>query len=155
MIIWLYNYHKALKMILNLENFKPEHPIFNFNQLPYNDLPELLLRYIAKYIYTIGSNVGFWHVWRHVFIWPSACLFLFGSLRTNCSQIGISTQKFWYKKRNLKMSSARWQSFYLGPNELTANPTQAPYSAPLNKTDHNPQRPLLLTWFNFKPNMDK
>ena len=68
----------------------------------------------------IGSDNG----------WTNAGILLIGSLGTNFVEILIEIHKFSLKKRNLKMSSAKWR-----PCCLTS--------------------PLLLTWFNFNPSMHK
>ena len=52
---------------------------------------------------------------------PNAGILLIGPLGTNFSKILIEILTFSLKKMHLKMSSAKWRSFCLGPNVLIAN----------------------------------
>ena len=67
----------------------------------------------------IGSDNGLLPERRQAIIWTSAGILLIGPLGTNFSEILIGIQTFSFKKMRLKMSSAKWRPFCLGPNVLT------------------------------------
>ena len=66
----------------------------------------------------IGSDNGLSPGRRQAIIWAIAGILLIGPLGTNFSEILIGIQTFSIKKMHLKMSSAKWRLFCLGPNEL-------------------------------------
>ena len=78
----------------------------------------------------IGSDNGLSPDRRRAIIWTNAGILLIGPLGTNFVEILIEIHKFSLKKRNLKMSSAKWRPCCL-------------------------MSPLLLSWFNFNPSMHK
>ena len=56
---------------------------------------------------------------RHqAIIWTNAGILLIGPYATNFSKILIETLTFSFTKMSLKMSSAKWRPFCLGPNVL-------------------------------------
>ena len=68
---------------------------------------------------------GLSHERRQAMIWTNDGILLIGPLWTNFSGILIESHIFSFKKRHLKMSSAKWHLFYLGLNELTTpNPSR-------------------------------
>ena len=66
----------------------------------------------------IGSDNGLLSGRRQAIIWTNAGILLIGPLRTNFSEILITTIKFSVKKMLLKVSSAKWQPFCQALNEL-------------------------------------
>ena len=68
---------------------------------------------------TIGSDNGLSPGRRQAIIWTNAGLLLIRHLGTNFSEILIGIQTFSFKKMHMKMSSAKWRPFCLGPNVLT------------------------------------
>ena len=67
----------------------------------------------------IGSDNGLLRGWSQAIIWTSARILFIGLLGTNFSEILIGIHAFALKKMYLKMSSGKWQPFYLGLNVLT------------------------------------
>ena len=67
---------------------------------------------------TIGSNNGLSPGRRQAIIWTIAGIVLIGPVGTNFSEILIGIQAFSFKKRHLKMSSAKWRPSCLGLNVL-------------------------------------
>ena len=65
-----------------------------------------------------GSNNGLSPNWRQAIIWTNDGILLIGTLGTNFSEIFIEILAFSFKKMRLKVSSAKWQPFCLGPNVL-------------------------------------
>ena len=57
----------------------------------------------------IGSGHGLSPGRRQAIIWTNARMLLIGPLGANFSEISIGTQTFSFKKRHLKMSSAKWR----------------------------------------------
>ena len=55
---------------------------------------------------------------RQAIIWTNAGILFIGPCGTNFSEILIGIQTFSFKKRHLKMSSAKWRLFCLGLNVL-------------------------------------
>ena len=55
---------------------------------------------------------------RQAIIWINAGMLLIGPLGTNFNEILIEIHTFWFRKMYLKMSSAKWRPFRLGPNVL-------------------------------------
>ena len=55
---------------------------------------------------------------RQAIIWTNAGILVIGPLWTNFSEILIDIHTFSFKKMHLKMSSAKWRPFCLGPNVL-------------------------------------
>ena len=53
----------------------------------------------------------------HLF-WPYVGILLIRTLRSNLIEILIEIQIFSFKKTNLKITSAKWQTFCLGLNVL-------------------------------------
>ena len=66
----------------------------------------------------IGSDNGLSPGRRQVIIWNNAGILLIGPLGTNLSEILIEIQAFSFKKKYLKVLSAKWRPFCLGLNEL-------------------------------------
>ena len=60
---------------------------------------------------TIGSDNGLSPGRRQAIIWTIAGILLIGTLGTNFSEILIGIQTFSFKKKHLKMSSAKWRPF--------------------------------------------
>ena len=56
---------------------------------------------------------------RQAIIWTSAGILLIQTLGTNWSEILWEIYTFSFKKMRLKVSSAKWRPFWLGPNVLT------------------------------------
>ena len=67
----------------------------------------------------IGSNNGLSPGRRQAIIWTNDGILLIGPLGTNFSELLIEIQIFSFKKKHLKVSSAKWRPFCLGLNELT------------------------------------
>ena len=61
----------------------------------------------------IISVNGFSLVRHQAIIWTNTGILLIGPLRTNFSEIWIKIQHFSVKQMHLKMSSAKWMSFFL------------------------------------------
>ena len=69
---------------------------------------------------TTGSDNGLSPGRRQAIIWTNAGILLMVPLGTKLSEILIEIHTFSFKKMHLKMSSAKWRSFCLGLNVLTA-----------------------------------
>ena len=67
---------------------------------------------------TIGSDNGLSPGRRRAIFWTNAGILLIGPLGTNFSEILSEIHAFSFKKMHLKVSSAKWRLFCLGPNEL-------------------------------------
>ena len=67
---------------------------------------------------SIGSDNGLSPGRRQAIIWPIAGILLIGPLWTNFSEILIEIPTFSFKKMLLKVSSAKWQPFCPGEDEL-------------------------------------
>ena len=63
----------------------------------------------------LGSDNGLSPGRRQAIIWTSAGILLIGTLGTNFSEFLIGIQAFSFKKMHLKMLSAKWRPFCLGP----------------------------------------
>ena len=77
----------------------------------------------------IGSDKGLSPDRRQAIIWTNAGILLIEPLLgTNFSEIAIEIQTFSFKKKYLKVSSAKWRPFCLGLNVLSIVPAdgQAP-----------------------------
>ena len=72
---------------------------------------------ISKLI-IIGSDSGLSPDRRQAIIWTNAGILSIGPLGTNLNEILIEIHTFPFKKMHLKISSAKWQPFCLGPNVL-------------------------------------
>ena len=66
----------------------------------------------------IGSENGLSPGRRQAIIWTNAGMLLIWPLGTNFNEILIEIRTFSFKKMHLKRSSAKWQPFCLGLNEL-------------------------------------
>ena len=66
-----------------------------------------------------GSDNGLSPGRRQAIIWTNAGILLIGPLGTNFIEILIEIHTFSFKKMHLKMSSAKWRLFCLGPNVLS------------------------------------
>ena len=66
----------------------------------------------------VGSDNGLSPDRRQAIIWTNAGLLLIGPLGTNFSEILIGIEIFSFRKKHLKMSSAKWRPFCLGLNVL-------------------------------------
>ena len=69
---------------------------------------------------TIGSDNGLSPGRRQAIIRTNDGILFIGPLGTNLSEISIEILTFSFKKMCLKVSSAKWQPFCLGLNELTS-----------------------------------
>ena len=67
----------------------------------------------------IGSDNGLSPGRRQAIIWANAGILLMGPLGTNSSDLLIEIQIFPFKKKHLKVSSAKLRPFCRGLNELT------------------------------------
>ena len=67
----------------------------------------------------IGSDNGLLPGRRQAIIWTNAGILLIGPLGTNFSGLLIEIQTFSFKKKHLKVSSAKLRPFCLGLNVLT------------------------------------
>ena len=72
--------------------------------------------YMRRKLTIIGSDNGLSPGRRQAIIWTTAEILLIGLLGTNFSEISIRIETFSFKKIHLKMSSAKWCPFCLGPN---------------------------------------
>ena len=68
----------------------------------------------------IGSDNGLSPGRRQAIIWTNGGILLIGPLGTNVSETLIEIYTFSFKKMQLKMSSGKWQQFYLGLNVLNS-----------------------------------
>ena len=68
----------------------------------------------------IDSDNGLSPGRRQAIIWTNAGILLIGPLGTNFSEISIEILTFSFKKMHLKVSSAKWRPFCIGPNVLRA-----------------------------------
>ena len=66
----------------------------------------------------IGADNGLSPGRCQAIIWTNAGILLIGPLGTNFSEILISIETFSFKKKHLKISSAKWRLFRLDLNEL-------------------------------------
>ena len=66
----------------------------------------------------IGSDNGLSYGRRQAFIWTIARILLIGPLGINFREILIEMYTFSFSKMHSKMSSGKWQPFYLGRNVL-------------------------------------
>ena len=66
----------------------------------------------------IGPDNGLSLGRRQAIIWTNAGILLIGPWGTNFSEILIGIQTCSFKKMHLKMASAKWRPFCLGPNVL-------------------------------------
>ena len=66
----------------------------------------------------IGPDNGFSPGRSQAIFWTNAGILLIGPWGTNFSEVLIGIHAFSFKKIHLKMSSAKWRSFYLGLNVL-------------------------------------
>ena len=69
-----------------------------------------------------GSDYGLSPGGRQAIIWTNAGILLIWPLGTNFTEIWFEIQKFWCKKIDLKMSSAKWRPYCLGLNVYRVNP---------------------------------
>ena len=67
----------------------------------------------------IASDNGLSPRRRRAIFWTNAERLLIGALGTNFNEILIEIHTFSFKKIHLKMSSAKWRPFCLGPNVLS------------------------------------
>ena len=63
---------------------------------------------------SIGSDNGLSPIRRQAIIWTNAGILSIGPIETNFSEILIEILTFSFKKKHLKMSSAKWRPFCLG-----------------------------------------
>ena len=66
----------------------------------------------------IGADNGLSPGRRQAIIWSNAGILLIRTLGTNFSEIFSGIHAFSFTKKHLKMSSAKWRPFCLGPNVL-------------------------------------
>ena len=70
----------------------------------------------------IGSDHGLVPGWHHTIIWTNAGILLIGPLGTYFSEILIKILSFSFKKKCLKVFSAKWQPFwFLWPFHWSGN----------------------------------
>ena len=81
----------------------------------------------------IGSDNGLSPGRRQAIIWTNDGILLIGPLGTNFSEILFRIQTFSFNKMHLKMSSAKWRPFCLGPNVLTFKIPFYQYRIPMTK----------------------
>ena len=104
----------------------------------------------------IGSDNGLSPSRRQAIIWTNADILLIGPLGTNFSEILIEIYTFSFIRMHLKMSSGKWRPSCLGFNALTLTVLWPEYFVGMdNVMAVDSLGPLLLTWFNFNPSMDK
>ena len=113
----------------------------------------------------VGSDDGLSRGRRQPIIWTNAGMLLIGPLGTNFSEIFIGIHTFSFKKMHLKMPSAKWRPFCLGPNVLTTricvsadfvwhlDPWDVRYWFKTRYITHI--WPPLLTWIKFNASMNK
>ena len=97
----------------------------------------------------ISSDNGLLPDRRQAIIWNNDGILLFGPLGRNFSEILIEIYIFSFKKMHFKMPSGKSRPFCLGLNVLNR------IWDLLQAYGFFQQWPLLLTWFNFNPSMDK
>ena len=105
----------------------------------------------------VSSGNGLSPVRRQAMTWTKADLLSTGPLTTNFCEIQIKIQSVAFMKMHLKMSSAKWRPF-LSRGKWVKIPWCAYYitgMVPVWTKELQPLWPLLLTWFNFNPSMDK
>ena len=69
--------------------------------------------------FCVSLNVS--PVWRQAIIWTNAAVLSIRPQGTYFSEISFKNQKFSFKEMLLKMSSAKWQPFFLSLNVLKKN----------------------------------
>ena len=99
--------------------------------IPANQTKHNLLQTVSKELFNslthicvgnltiIGSDNGLSPARHQAIIWTNAGISTIGPKGTNCNEILIEIHTFSFKKMHLKMSSAKWRPFCLGPNVLT------------------------------------
>ena len=75
----------------------------------------------------IASDKGLLPGRRQAIIWTNAVILLIGPLGTKFNEILIEIHTFSFAKMHLKMSSAKWHPFCLGPNVPNSSPPNATY----------------------------
>ena len=93
----------------------------------------------------IGSDNGLSPRRRQAIIWTNAGILLFRPLGTKFSDILIEIPTFSFKKMHLKMSSAKWRPFCLGPNVLKGVRIAA-YLGKKITYNHNKKSPRIGLW---------
>ena len=73
----------------------------------------------VDHLTSIASDNGLSPGRRQAIIWFNAGILLIGPLATNFSEIVIDVLKFLFKKKPLKVSSAKWRPFCLGLRVLS------------------------------------
>ena len=76
----------------------------------------------------IASDNGLSPGRRQAIIWTNAGILLIGPLETNFNEILFEIYTFSFKKMHLKMSSAKWRPFCLGPNVLMGHVAQQTFA---------------------------
>ena len=106
----------------SLKIWKPKKHLSNTSLV--SNLSTLLthwgrVTHICVGVTIIVSDNGLSPSRRQAITWTNARILLIGPLGTNFSEILIGIQTFSFMKMHLKMSSAKWRPFCLGPNVLT------------------------------------
>ena len=87
---------------------------------------------------------------RQAIIWTNHGILLIWTLGTNFSEILSEIHTCSFKKMHLKVSSVKWWPFCLG-----LNVSRRSVLMQCSRSTKQQQWPLLLTWFNFNPSMNK
>ena len=93
-----------------MEDKTPVYPLTHWGRVTHICVGKLTI---------IGSENGLSPGRRQAIIWSNAGILLIEPLGTNFSEILVGIQIFSLKKMRLKMSSAKWCPFCLGPNVLS------------------------------------
>ena len=75
----------------------------------------------------IGSDNGLSPGRHQAIIWTNVGMMLIGPLGTNFSEILIEIQTISFKKKRLKVLSAKWRPFFFFLNEFTSGPVRVKY----------------------------
>ena len=75
----------------------------------------------------IGSDNGLSPGRHQAIIWTNVGMLLIGPLGTNFSEILIEIQTISFKKKRLKVLSAKWRPFFFFLNEFTSGPVRVKY----------------------------
>ena len=123
--IWrCYSKHPVKSTAVN--DLKIGHPRIKFTATPYHQMSCSDLTHWGRVTHIcvgnlaiISSDNGLSPGRHQAIIWTNAGILLIGPFRTNFSEILIEFLTFSFKKMCLKLSSAKWRSFFLGLNGLT------------------------------------
>ena len=90
---------------------------------------------------TFGSNNGLSPVWRQATFCTNVTILSIRRHGTFFNDIVFKVYKFSFKKMHLKMLSAKWRSFRLGPNMLNKSYKDHTNSDNVSTTKQNKTRP--------------